>query len=523
MARIPNINPGGQSIPSGYVVGRLSPGTGQQELIPLGDLGRQLVAQAIIMPAGSPTSITLTQPSAGLTITGGPSAFTFALANDLAALEGLGSTGIAVRTAANTWTQRTIAGTADKITVTDGDGVAGNPTLTVSATYAGQASITTLGTVGTGTWNATAIAGQYGGTGVANTGKTITLGGSLTLTGAFTTEFTVTANTSVTLPTTGTLATLAGTETLTNKTISGGTLSGDTTLPGSGQISSAGHLGLGASASATALLYAAQSGNVAGQFERTDASDAIAAGFNLRRTRSDATPPGSGFGLSFTFNLEGFTDNTVVTAGQIACTWEDTQTNDTTDRNSDLRFSTMRQNGVNVKARITSTGLFIFGTGAAATTAFPALKRASTVAEHRLGDDSAYAPASASEWRQYGGENGQFAALKSLTELTTIAAAATTDTTIQIPANAIVYAVSVRVTTAIPTATAFDIGVSGATTRYGTGISTAATTTSPGTLDAMRYYAAATAIRITPDASPAANTGRVRVTIHYLEVTSPTS
>lgn len=77
---------------------------------------------------------TLTAPAAGLTITnpagtaGDP---TFALANDLAALEGLGSTGLAARTAANTWAQRTITGTANKITVTDGDGVAGNPTLTI--------------------------------------------------------------------------------------------------------------------------------------------------------------------------------------------------------------------------------------------------------------------------------------------------------------------------------------------------------------------------------------------------------
>lgn len=119
--------------------------------------------------------------------------------------------------------------------------------------------------------------------------------------------------------------------------------------------------------------------------------------------------------------------------------------------------------------------------------------------------------------------NGQLLGIKQLTELTTIAAAATTDTAIQIPANAIVIAVSVRVTVVIPTATAFDYGVSGATNRYGAAISPAANTTFPGTIDALRYYAAAAAIRITPDATPAANTGRVRVTIHYLDVTAPTS
>jgi trimeric autotransporter adhesin len=68
------------------------------------------------------------------------------------------------------------------------------------------------------------LLGANGGTGVANTGKTITLGGNLTTSGAFATTLTSTALTSVTLPTTGTLATLAGTETLTNKTLTSPTL-----------------------------------------------------------------------------------------------------------------------------------------------------------------------------------------------------------------------------------------------------------------------------------------------------------
>jgi len=50
---------------------------------------------------------------------------------DLTALAALASTGIAARTAANTWAQRTITGTANRLGVTDGDGVAGNPTLNV--------------------------------------------------------------------------------------------------------------------------------------------------------------------------------------------------------------------------------------------------------------------------------------------------------------------------------------------------------------------------------------------------------
>ena len=83
------------------------------------------------------------------------------------------------------------------------------------------------------------LLGANGGTGVANTSKTITLGGNLTTSGAFATTLTSTGTTTVTLPTTGTLATLAGTETLSNKTLtapilgtpSSGTLTSCTGLP----------------------------------------------------------------------------------------------------------------------------------------------------------------------------------------------------------------------------------------------------------------------------------------------------
>lgn len=117
-------------------------------------------------------------------------------------------------------------GTANRITVNA-------DSIDIASTYVGQNTITTLGTIGTGTWQGTIIAGQYGGTGVNNTGKTITLGGSLTTSGAFDTTITVTAATSVTLPTSGTLATLSNTETLTNKTMStGSTWNGNTvTVP----------------------------------------------------------------------------------------------------------------------------------------------------------------------------------------------------------------------------------------------------------------------------------------------------
>jgi hypothetical protein len=95
----------------------------------------------------------------------------------------------------------------------------------VTTAAVNAAAATTVGTVTTGTWNAGIIAGQYGGTGVNNTGKTITLGGnistanSVTTSGNFALTLTQTAATNVTLPTTGTLATQDGTETLSNKYI----------------------------------------------------------------------------------------------------------------------------------------------------------------------------------------------------------------------------------------------------------------------------------------------------------------
>lgn len=123
------------------------------------------------------------------------------------------------------------------------------------------------------------------------------------------------------------------------------------------------------------------------------------------------------------------------------------------------------------------------------------------------------------------GANGQlFHDLQALTELTTIAAAATTDTTIQMPANAVVLGVSVRVTVAIPTATTFTVGDSGSAARFSTAaVSVNLNSTDPGTKAGAYYNASALSIRITPNGTPAANTGRVRVTIYYYSITPPTS
>ena len=71
-----------------------------------------------------------------------------------------------------------VTGTSNRISIS---GTSSDPVVDISSAYAGQETITTVGSVGTGTWQGTVVAGQYGGTGVANTGKTITVSGNTTI------------------------------------------------------------------------------------------------------------------------------------------------------------------------------------------------------------------------------------------------------------------------------------------------------------------------------------------------------
>lgn len=115
--------------------------------------------------SGTVTSVNLTAPVSGVTVSGGPittsGSIILTLSDDLAAVEGLTGTGIAVRTATSTWATRSIAGTTDRINITNGSGVSGNPTIDIASNYSGQSSIVTLGTVTTGVWNGSSIGDSY--------------------------------------------------------------------------------------------------------------------------------------------------------------------------------------------------------------------------------------------------------------------------------------------------------------------------------------------------------------------------
>lgn len=123
----------------------------------------------------------------------------------------------------------------------------------------------------------------------------------------------------------------------------------------------------------------------------------------------------------------------------------------------------------------------------------------------------------------FGGGNGASLAVNSLTELTTIAASATTLTSMQIPAGCILLAVSVRVITSIPTASTFTVTGNSSGTFNTAAVGSSAGSTDPGTAAGAIYNASAQAIKFTPNSTPGAATGSVRTTIFYLTSTPPVS
>ena len=230
--------------------------------------------------ASTVTNRTLQVTGAGLSVTNGSGVSgdpTFGLSGLALALANLGGTGLVAIQNGTTAGGVLIAGTANQIGVANGNGQGGNPTISIvdNVILPGTAAMTVpignsaqepVGSQGqfrfnsttqtfdgyaSGSWRQFSLAGGVisfsagstgftpnsatsgavtlggilngasGGTGINNSGKTITLGGNLVTSGAFNLTLALSANTSVTLPVSGTLATLSNSETLTNKTING--------------------------------------------------------------------------------------------------------------------------------------------------------------------------------------------------------------------------------------------------------------------------------------------------------------
>lgn len=102
-----------------------------------------LPGNGIVVQTGATTfaNRSLVQPTEGLTITNSAGIvgnFTFTLANDLAAIEDLETTGFIVRNADDSAVTRSITGTVDRVTVANGDGVAGSPTIDLAIVTQGN-------------------------------------------------------------------------------------------------------------------------------------------------------------------------------------------------------------------------------------------------------------------------------------------------------------------------------------------------------------------------------------------------
>lgn len=161
-------------------------------------------------------------PGQGLNL-GGSLTVTTGAATD-AAVNGMGLFIVGATTKSIKWDNGTTSLlSSETINIASGKTFQINGTNVLSSTTLGSgvtgSSLTSVGTITSGTWNGSVVVGTFGGTGVNNGTKTITLGGNLVTSGANSLTLTTTGATTVTLPTTGTLATLNGTETLTNKTI----------------------------------------------------------------------------------------------------------------------------------------------------------------------------------------------------------------------------------------------------------------------------------------------------------------
>lgn len=124
---------------------------------------------------GTVTQVAATAPASGFTIAGSPintaGTFVFELSDDLLALENLASTGIACRTASDTWAQRLLQAPLSGLAIADPAGIAGNPTFSLTDDLAAVEGLATTGLTartGSSTWATRSIAAPSDGISVFN-------------------------------------------------------------------------------------------------------------------------------------------------------------------------------------------------------------------------------------------------------------------------------------------------------------------------------------------------------------------
>jgi hypothetical protein len=110
-------------------------------------------------------------------------------------------------------------------------------------------------------------------------------------------------------------------------------------------------------------------------------------------------------------------------------------------------------------------------------------------------------------------QHGGSIAANCLEQLVTLSGATTT-TSLQIPANCILLAVSNRVVTAIAGATSYSCGTSSNPAQFGSSLSVAAGSWNAGTIGPNPYYAATPIVYTATGGSFTG--GQLRMTVHYL-------
>lgn len=322
------------------------------------------------------------------------------------------------------------AGTVPFLTVTAAAPAWGD--LTTAAT-----GITSVGTIATGVWQGTILGGTYGGTGVNNGARTLTMGGSVTYSGAFASTFTLTNTTAVTFPTAGTLATTAGnvataTALQTARAINGVNFDGTaaiTVTAAAGTLTgatlAANVLASSLTSHGTLTAFAADTGSIATSQPYTMSSTWNAAGVAFTTFQILITSTASAAGsLIADWQVGGASKFSVSKTGAITCagsvmTWA----------NATLKLPSISPNTVDFfdaglatyrgTLQTTADGVFEL-VGSANTTprlcfegvtaAFPSLKRSAAVLQCRVADDSAYAGFDALSYSVGGVAGATFAA-----------------------------------------------------------------------------------------------------------------